>query len=167
MIMEVISEGRAIMRENDNLAQWTNGYPSRSIILNDISRAEAFVCTAKGIIVGYFSLAIGIEPDPNYKVIENGKWLDDKPYGVLHRLASGRKVKGIAQAVFDFAFTKIGNIKVDTHKENRPVQYFLRKYGFTYCGVIYLKDGSPRDAFQKLGIIDSEDQVSEWDELTN
>ena len=30
------------------------------------------------------------------------------------------------------------------------MQNFFKKYGFTYCGVIYVADGSPRDAFQMV-----------------
>ncbi len=149
-IMPILDEARRIMRETGNSTQWNNGYPSVEIILDDITQGHAFVCLdGNEEIVGYFCLITGTDPDPNYKVIENGAWLDDKPYGVIHRLASGRKAKGIARAAFDFAFSVTDNIRVDTHHENMPMQNFLSRNGFSYCGVIYVGDGTPRDAFQK------------------
>lgn len=148
-ILEVIDEARAIMRETGNASQWGNGYPSREVIAADIASGNGFACVLDREIVGYFCFMQGHEIDPNYLVIEGGQWLNDKPYGVIHRLASGRKAKGIAKASFDFAFSKINNIRVDTHHDNIPMQNFLKKTGFIYCGIIYVADGTPRDAFQK------------------
>lgn len=148
IILNIIDEARSIMRENGNTTQWTNGYPSHNTILEDINNEHAFVCITEDEIVGYFCLMIGDNPDPNYTIIE-GAWLNDSPYGVIHRLASGRTVKGIAQKAFDFAFTKTDNVRVDTLHENIPMQNFLKKNSFAYCGVVYVSDGTPRDAFQK------------------
>ncbi|MDR6967920.1 hypothetical protein J2X31_001934 [Flavobacterium arsenatis] len=149
VILTIIDEARSIMRENGNTTQWTNGYPSEKTILEDINNEQAFVCLFNDKIVGYFCFMQGENPDPNYSLIE-GNWLNNDPYGVIHRLASGRSVKGIAQKAFDFAFTKTNNVRIDTLHENIPMQNFLNKNGFEYCGVIYVGDGSPRDAFQKV-----------------
>lgn len=149
VILNIIEEARSIMRENGNTTQWTNGYPSSETILEDIANDHAFVCIAADEVVGYFCLMLGDNPDPNYTTIE-GNWLNESAYGVIHRLASARTVKGIAQKAFDYAFTKTNNIRVDTLHENIPMQNFLKKNGFTYCGVIYVSDGTPRDAFQKV-----------------
>ncbi|NMH27064.1 GNAT family N-acetyltransferase [Flavobacterium silvaticum] len=148
-IMMVLDEARNIMRQNGNLMQWNNGYPSREVILEDIELKQAFVCIADSEIAGYSCFIYGDDPDPYYKVIENGSWLNNKPYGVIHRLATNGNVKGIAQSAFDFAFSVTDNIRVDTHHENIPMQNFLKKSGFSYCGIIYVADGTPRDAFQK------------------
>lgn len=148
IILDIIDEARNIMRENGNTTQWSNGYPSREIILEDIMMNQAFLCMHDNTIVGYFCFIEGKNPDPNYNTIE-GAWLNNNPYGVIHRLASGRKAKGIAQKAFDFAFTKTKNVRVDTHHDNLPMQNFLKKNGFEYCGVIFVSDGTPRDAFQK------------------
>jgi len=148
-ILPIIDEARQIMRENGNSTQWTNGYPSREVIANDIANKAAFVCEMQDKIVGYFSFLAGKNPEPTYNSIEGGAWLNDNPYGVIHRLASGRKARGIARAAFNFAFSKIDTIRVDTHNDNIPMQNYLKKNGFVYCGVIYVNDGTPRDAFQK------------------
>lgn len=146
-IMEVIGQARTIMRETGNATQWANGYPSVETIQDDIAQGCGFVCTTD-TIVGYFFFRHGAHPEPTYTYIE-GQWLNDEPYGVIHRLASGRTAKGIAQAAFDFAFSLVENVRVDTHADNLPMQNFLVKNGFSYCGVIYVNDGTPRDAFQK------------------
>ena len=151
-VMRVIEQARAIMRANGNLTQWINGYPASELILNDIENENGYVILNNNVIEGYFALIIGTDPEPTYKAIESGNWLNKEPYGVIHRLASTGKIKGIAKACFDYAFTLINNIKVDTHSNNLPMKHFFQKYGFTYCGTIYVADGSPRDAFQMVVI---------------
>lgn len=148
-IMHVIEQAKHIMRANGNHTQWINGYPSKEIITADIRNQHAFVCLINMEIVGYFCLITGNDPDPNYKVIEQGAWLNNVPYGVIHRLASSGTAKGIARKAFDFAFSRINNVRVDTNHDNLPMQNFLKNSGFTYCGIIYVSDGTPRDAFQK------------------
>lgn len=148
-IQHIISHARGIMRETGNREQWNNGYPSDTVLLEDVARKRAYVLEAKQEVVGYFVLEIGQDPEPTYAKIEQGNWLNAEDYGVIHRLATNGKVKGIAQAAFDFAFSQIANVRVDTHRLNSPMRRFLEKANFTYCGVIYLADGSPRDAYQK------------------
>ena len=41
------------------------------------------------------------------------------------------------------------SIRVDTHRDNLPMQRMLQKNGFIYCGIIYLADGKERFAFEK------------------
>lgn len=42
------------------------------------------------------------------------------------------------------------NIRVDTHKDNLVMQHILEKRGFRRCGIIYVKDGTERIAYQRL-----------------
>jgi len=147
-IMQVIDNARNIMRTNGNHTQWINGYPSPEVILKDINQNIGYICLNGTDIVGYFSFLKGDHPEPTYNFINNGKWLNNEPYGVIHRLASNGTIKGVAKLCFDYCFTQINNIRVDTNNNNLPMQNFFKKYGFTYCGVIYVADGSPRDAFQ-------------------
>lgn len=42
------------------------------------------------------------------------------------------------------------NIRVDTHKDNLVMQHILKKRGFRRCGIIYVKDGTERIAYQRL-----------------
>ena len=44
----------------------------------------------------------------------------------------------------------IPSIKIDTHEQNLGMQHILRKNGYTYCGVIYVEDGTKRLAYEKV-----------------
>ena len=48
-----------------------------------------------------------------------------------------------------FAYERCGNLRIDTHEKNIPMQRCLAKNGFARCGIIYLEDGDPRIAYQK------------------
>ena len=149
-IIKVIDLAKQIMIANGNKTQWINGYPSEEIILQDIKQNHAYVIMNNEVIEGYFCFLRGENPEPTYSSIEDGKWLNKDSYGVIHRLASSGRIKGIAAACFDFCFSQINNIKVDTHENNIPMQNYFNKIGFEYCGIIYVNDGSPRKAFQKV-----------------
>ena len=49
-----------------------------------------------------------------------------------------------------FCFSQDANIRIDTHRDNRIMQHNIEKYGFTYCGIIYLANGDERFAYQRL-----------------
>ncbi|MBQ5456348.1 MAG: GNAT family N-acetyltransferase, partial [Prevotella sp.] len=53
------------------------------------------------------------------------------------------------KAVFDYCFTRTTNIRIDTHRQNVIMRNVLQKYGFRYCGIIYLLDGAERLAYQR------------------
>jgi len=57
--------------------------------------------------------------------------------------------------MFDEIKEKYDHIRVDTHDGNISMNKCLLKNKFKYCGVIHLKDGSPRNAYEyKKGIDD-------------
>ena len=104
-----------------------------------------------GQIEAVFAFILGA--DPTYAVIEDGKWLDDTlPYGTVHRLASAGKQKGVAAAVLEWCLEHCQSLRADTHADNKIMQHILEKNGFTRCGVIHVKDGSPRFAYQKMAM---------------
>ncbi|MBO7240669.1 MAG: GNAT family N-acetyltransferase, partial [Bacteroidaceae bacterium] len=70
------------------------------------------------------------------------------PYHVIHRIAVTAPGKGYAQKMFDWALGLTETIRIDTHRDNVIMHHILRKYGFIYCGVIYLANGEARDAYQ-------------------
>lgn len=41
--------------------------------------------------------------------------------------------------------------RVDTHGDNVIMRRCIERAGFVYCGIIYLLNGDPRLAYQKLG----------------
>ena len=96
-----------------------------------------------GKIIGVFVYFKG--NDPTYDKID-GKWLDDEEYGVIHRIASCGK--GVFSECVDWCLNQHHNIRIDTHKDNKIMQHLLSKHGFSYCGIIWLEDGSERLAYQ-------------------
>lgn len=162
-IMAIYDIGRRAMRASGNLSQWINGYPSRQLILDDISAGNCFVICEpsseaedapelergegpRAAIRGVFMFALG--EDPTYAVIEDGEWLNSEPYGVIHRISSDGKTRGILAMAVAFALEHVSNVRIDTHADNAIMQAALAKAGFTRCGIIYCDDGSPRIAFQ-------------------
>ena len=71
----------------------------------------------------------------------------DEPYLTIHRLAGDGQVHGLFQCVADYCKNISRNIRVDTHANNRIMQKLMEKNGFTKCGIIYVKDGTPRIAY--------------------
>ena len=147
-IMEIYEHARAFMSMHGNPGQWIDGYPSRDLIASDIEALHSYVCeNADGDIVGTFCLIIG--EDPTYRVIEQGRWLSDNPYGTIHRLASDGRAHGIAATCIDWCWQRIHNLRADTHADNTIMQHILTGAGFIRCGTIYTDNGSPRIAYQK------------------
>ncbi|MGI6717586.1 MAG: GNAT family N-acetyltransferase [Bacteroidales bacterium] len=147
-VMELYQIARNYMRSEGNTEQWVNGYPSKEYILAEMENGHSYVCEDENNnIVGTFCLIIGEEP--TYKKIYNGKWLNAYPYATLHRIASQGGGAGVVKSCFDFSFSKCKNIRVDTHADNKTMNNAIKKYGFTYCGIIYIADGTPRLAYQK------------------
>lgn len=148
-LMRIFENAKQIMRSSGNMLQWTDGYPSEAVVLKDIRNGHCHVACENGEIIATMALIPG--PDPTYTHIE-GTWPDDKPYYVIHRLATTAPGKNIASQMFDWAYGYIATkscstIRIDTHRDNCIMKHILTKYGFTECGVIYLESGDPRDAY--------------------
>lgn len=149
-IMDVYARARAFMAENGNPTQWGDSYPSRELIEEDILSNRLFVCVINGELEAVFAFVLG--EDPTYKVIEDGQWLNDQPYGTLHRLASAGHRKEVGRMVIDWCLEHCETLRADTHADNKIMQHVLESNGFTRCGIIHVADGSPRIAYQRLGI---------------
>lgn len=146
-IMGMYETGRQFMREHGNQMQWTGGYPQREVVEADYNAGNLYLCEEEGKPVAVFMYQKG--EDPNYARIEQGEWLNEKPYGVIHRIVSLGTVKGAASFCVNWGFEACKNLKIDTHETNFPMQNMLKKNGFSPCGIVYMEDGSPRIAFQK------------------
>lgn len=147
VIMSLIEEARVIMRSCGNMNQWIDGYPSKETIVDDIANDHCYLCVEDGgEIVASFAFIPG--PEPTYREIFGGEWLDDKPYHVVHRLASTAASHGVFADVMDYCMGVAGNLRVDTHRDNVIMRHVIERYGFTYCGIIYLMNGDERLAFQ-------------------
>lgn len=154
-ITKVYSMARIFMAANGNHSQWgMRRYPPEEVIREDILLSRLYLLKRGGRIAAAFVLFLGCEP--TYEVIKDGAWPNDKPYMTIHRLASRPDEHGCGRAVIEFAKARcieMGlDLRADTHADNKPVQHLLLKNGFEYCGVIRVKNGSERFAYQlRLG----------------
>ncbi len=146
-VVEIYRHARKFMRETGNPNQWNKVYPAEEDVLSDIARGGGYVCEESGEIVAAFFFLKG--EDKTYKKIYDGAWKNDEPYAVIHRIAVKYNGRGIAKFCFDECFKMHGNLRIDTHRDNIPMQTALKKSGFEYCGIIYLENGDERIAFQK------------------
>lgn len=146
-IIKLYEKAREFMKANGNPNQWSSNYPEVTIIKGDIKKGISYVCTHENEIVGTFMYAQG--PDKTYQTIYDGKWLNDEPYEVIHRITSSGKIKGIATFCLTWCSNQSKNVRIDTHKDNLPMQNLLNKNGFVRCGIIYLENGEERIAYQK------------------
>lgn len=146
-IMQIYSKARMFMESHGNPTQWGKSYPEEEMLQRDIARNVLYtVCDTAGIHgVFYYEQ----EEDPTYEIITEGSWSSTMPYGVIHRVA-GDGSGGILKAVIQFAAEKSGYLRIDTHSDNYVMQKALTKYGFQKCGIIFVEDGSPRIAFDKV-----------------
>lgn len=149
VLMYIFQAARNIMRKSGNMNQWPVGTPSEETILNDIKNKNSYIVeNDDGKIIATFAFIIG--KDPTYSYIEGGKWLNDEPYGTIHRIASSGSQKGIMEYCLNYCCKYVPNIRIDTHEDNKIMQHLLEKFNFKYCGIIYLLDGNPRQAYQKI-----------------
>ena len=168
----VFEAAKSVMRADGNLEQWSApGFPDDALLLQDIDRGGGYVILCDKIspraslgrddntvissgveggveksIIAYFALLPS--PEPTYDYIE-GAWLSDEPYGVVHRIASYPGVHGIFSAIIDFAAARYAHLRIDTHRDNRIMQHVIATAGFTYCGIIWLPDGTERLAYER------------------
>lgn len=140
---------RAFMRREGNLSQWDGPYPGRADIAADIRNGIGYVVEEEGEILAAFAFFVGEEP--TYRHID-GAWQNNRPYGVIHRIAVAKHGYGLAALCFNYGYRLCGNLRIDTHQDNRSMRRALEKNGFAYCGVIHLQDGAPRLAYQKCGL---------------
>ena len=146
-IHRLYQQARRFMAENANPNQWGTHYPDAETVAEDLSLHRLFVCLSHEEICGVFCYFFG--DDPDYHQIFHGQWLNDAPYGVVHRLAVSTKQKGIASFCLDFAFRQCNNLRIDTHRDNHPMQRTLEKNGFHPCGIVNCSHGGERIAYQK------------------
>ena len=147
-ILNIYEYARAFMKRSGNPGQWTNGNPGREILLRDIRKSRLYLCKDAGMIYGVFAFIIG--EDATYGHIENGSWLSDAPYGTIHRIAGNGTKKGIFAEAVSYCESKIPHLRIDTHQDNHIMQHLITKHGFQKCGIIYVSDGSPRIAYEKI-----------------
>lgn len=154
-VMGIIEDAKKNMRAA-GIDQWQDGYPSREQIMADMERGESHVWERDGEVIGTAMLTFS--GDDSYDVIKNGQWLTkEKQYGTIHRIAvkasdcrigiAGRLLMAMEEECQE---NGIFSLRIDTHKDNKPMRAWLVKNHFFQCGDITLKNsGASRIAYEK------------------
>ena len=156
-IMPIFSEARKTIALL-GIDQWQNGYPSRSVIEEDVKREQSYCALSDGKIIATFALIL--HGESTYDEIFGGNWLtgDEKgQYIAIHRvaIAISSRGSGISGKIIDFAADiahSLGkkSLRIDTHEGNVVMRRMLEKNHFVHCGTIYLNDGDKRVAYEKI-----------------
>ena len=148
-VLRVYETARAFMAATGNSRQWGTSFPPEALLRSDIAAGQLYVARGTdGAVHGAFAGVCG--EDPTYAVIKEGAWRSSTPYLTLHRVAADGTVHGFFAAAVAFCERITPHLRVDTHDDNAVMRHLIEKAGFQYCGRIYLEDGSPRRAYEKL-----------------
>ena len=138
--------------------QWQNGEPSPEVVREDIALGQSYVIMDGEALCGTFALMN--ESEPTYDTIYEGEWKtgnESKNYQAIHRVAVAVSMRGrgISTAIINFAAERareLGRVslRIDTHEGNVVMRRMLEKHGFVLCGVIHLKNGDPRVAYERV-----------------
>jgi len=146
-ILEIYAYARSFMAKTGNPNQWGKTHPPRAQLQEDIRVGQLYVVEKEGKIHGVFAYLTG--EDPTYGYIEEGSWISDSPYGTIHRVAADGS-GGVFSAVMEYALSRNPHVRIDTHRDNHVMQHVVAKHGFRRCGIIYLENGDPRIAYEKV-----------------
>lgn len=146
-IQEIYAYARSFMAATGNPNQWGTSHPPVDQLEEDIQVGRLHVVQNETGIHGVFYFYIG--EDPTYAVIYDGAWNSREPYGTIHRIA-GDGSGGVLRAAVEFCSQQIAYLRIDTHADNRVMQNALKKLGFQPCGTIYVSDGTPRIAYDRI-----------------
>ena len=153
-IMKIIEMAQEHFK-SEGIDQWQNNYPNHEVIKRDIENDNSYILKEGDKIVG--TTAFIFDGEKDYDTIYEGEWLSLGEFAVIHRMAVDFRRRGTGLAsIFLKEVEKLSmdreiySIKVDTHRENIPMQKLLLKNAYKECGIIYLQDGNERIAFEKL-----------------
>ena len=144
-ILGLYAQARRFMAENGNPTQWGQHHPVQHVLENDIHLNRLYVVEGGDGLCGVFMFQVG--DDPTYTHIE-GSWRSSNPYGVIHRIAG--RGGGVFAAALEYCSGIIGHLRIDTHADNKPMQHVVEKAGFSKRGIIYVEDGTPRIAYDRV-----------------
>lgn len=156
-LMALFEEARGTIAQL-GIDQWQDGYPSPQVVDEDIALERSYAVIIDGQLCGTFVLIE--DGEPTYDKIYEGAWQTEaqhQDYVAIHRVAVSVAVrgKGISTSIVSYAEAHaraLGrtSLRIDTHKGNVVMRRMLEKHGFRYCGVIYLENGNPRVAYEKI-----------------
>lgn len=151
-IMNIIEQAKLHLKEQ-GIDQWQDGYPNGETVQEDIDKGVGYCIFCEKQVAGY--VCISFETEKDYEQIE-GSWNKEEPYVVVHRFAMSDEFRGkhLTQDIFSSIETmgldqKCSSIRIDTHENNKKMQYVLQKNSFSYCGIVFISGGK-RLAFDKI-----------------
>ena len=136
---------RFFMAATGNKKQWANLEEVETRVKENIEKGRLVVGLDYDEIRVAFMIA---DYEPTYEQIDGPGWTSDAPYKVVHLFATKVQGSGIGAFAMRDLQREYDHIRIDTHKDNKPMHALLKKMGFVYCGVIRLENGDPRDAFE-------------------
>ena len=148
-ILEIYLSAVRFMRANGNFYQWAGSAAvNRAEVERNIRAGRKYVVesTDGKDIAGCFALFEG--PDPTYGIIDRGSWISDEPYIAIHRVASSGIEPGVTEVITEYTRARYDHLRIDTSEDNIPMRKALARNNFDYRGIIYLKNGDPRFAFE-------------------
>ena len=81
-IMDIYAAARAFMAANGNAEQWSDGYPQKEVLQEDLKKERLYVYEEDGEIGAAFVFFIGEEPD--YETSVSGAWLPSVYSGAMN-----------------------------------------------------------------------------------
>ena len=140
-IMKITNDAKCLLKQNGSL-QWQQGYPNEETFISDINNKSLYGIYENNNLMAYGAYILG--KDINYVEID-GKW--DVPANekdlAIHRVAvdsncHGKKygVKILKYGIIYAKKLRCISVKVDTHKNNIPMQKCINNSGFVYKGVV-------------------------------
>ena len=150
-ILSIVRSAQLSLKEL-GIDQWQDGYPSKGVIVEDITQGVGYViCSDAGAVVGYE--AIVPTGEEAYNQIADETWNTPDSYVVVHRLCvSGDCLRcGVAQELMAYAAkyavaNGVNAFRIDTHKGNVRMLSLLHKLGFKHVGIVRYDSGE-REAF--------------------
>lgn len=151
-IWEIIGQAKEQMRRL-NSHQWDENYPTLENITQDIKTGNGYVFCKDDLVITYG--VISFDGEPAYDQIE-GKWSNNLPYMIVHRLAVADEMKrqGMAkrfmlQAEEVSREKGIFESRIDTNYDNLYMLRLIDSLGFNYCGEVFYRGDKVRKAFEK------------------
>ncbi len=151
-VTKIYDGARKIMKES-GIPQWQEGVPGRESFISDVQSGYAYVIEDEGKVIATVQI---IEREPYYDRIENGGWNEENAL-VAHRVAVSNDCRkhGIGSMLIaesEKIAKAIGKkaLRLDTHEKNFRMRGMLEKNGFKSVGTVFMPDGSPRIAYEKL-----------------
>jgi GNAT superfamily N-acetyltransferase len=151
-VTAIYDGARKILKES-GIPQWQEGVPGRESFITDVRAGVSYVLEDEGRVVATVQI---IDEEPYYSGITDGAWQEEKAV-VAHRVAVCNECRkhGVGSLLLQNAeriALERGKkaVRLDTHELNYRMRGMLEKNGYKAVGTVYVPDGSPRIAYEKL-----------------